>query len=149
MPRNLDLNAARAARAEARVGVEPVTITVGEDVYVLPAEMPIAFLERAGALQDAITSKSIEEQAKAAGIIVDVVEALVGVDVYRALVDKHGLTFDDLRLIVVDVGGEYGLSLGESSASAASSDADGTLSRPTSSATTAPTSETPSPAATE
>lgn len=56
-PRRLiDLNAARAARAEAQS--EPVTLVIGDATLILPAEMPadFALLGQQGRLREAVVA---------------------------------------------------------------------------------------------
>lgn len=126
MARRIDLNAARAARAEARG--EPVTVELGDDVYTLPAEMPASVI---GCIARA--------QAGEPSGMLDAMSALVGPD-FDEMVTKHNLSLDDLMVLLEGAAESYGLTTPESSASPASSVSTSTPSRPTSSATTAPTS---------
>ncbi len=114
----IDLNAARAARREARQGAEPITLIIDDVELELPAEMPLAFLDKAGDLTEALFSDDPNVQARAAGLIRDAAKALLGVAVYDELLDRHALTMDDLRLILGEAGNLYGVGLGNSSASA-------------------------------
>lgn len=123
--RNIDLNAARAARAE-RDQDEPIVLTIGEDHYKLPREMPLSYLDAAASMAAYSISEDPEEQAKVPGLIIAAITALVGSDVYTELVSKHGLTFGDLQVIFSEVGDLYGVALGESSASPDSSTDDST-----------------------
>lgn len=123
--RSIDLNAARAARAEKEQD-EPVVILIGEDHYKLPREMPLAYLDAAGEMAAKARSESEDDQADIPGLVIRSIVALVGEGSYRELVDKHALTFDDLRVIFQQAGELYGVSLGEASASPDSSDADST-----------------------
>jgi hypothetical protein len=120
--RTIDLNASRAARAEKDQD-EPVVIHVGEDSYKLPREMPLAYLETAGEMAAAVGSEDPGEQGRVPELIIKATIALVTEANYRELVDKHALTFDDLREIFQQAGELYGVSLGEVSASPDSSDA--------------------------
>lgn len=120
--RTIDLNASRAARAEKDQD-EPVVIHVGEDVYKLPREMPLSYLEAAGEMAAAVGSDDPAEQGRVPELIIKATTALVGEANYRELVDKHTLSFDDLREIFQQAGELYGVSLGEVSASPDSSDA--------------------------
>lgn len=119
MPRQINLDAARAARAEQRAasGVEPITVAVGDSVYRLPDEMPVAVLEAAARL-DAIDDEHAGEVPQ---LVTECVSHLVGAEVYAELIAVHHLTLEDLRDLLGAVATEYGLSLGESPASAPSS----------------------------
>ena len=132
MARRIDLNAARAARAEARG--EPVTVELGDDVYELPAEMPASVIGCIARAQAGDPSGMLEAMA-----------ALVG-DGFDEMVTKHRLSLDDLMVLLDGASEQYGMTTPESSASPASSPATSTPSRPTSSATTTPTSARPSSA---
>lgn len=123
--RTIDLNAARAARAEKDQD-EPVVIHIGEDVYKLPREMPLAYIDTAGEMALAARSEDEEEQSRVPGLIIKAITTMVGEEAYRELVDKHGLTYDDLRVIFQQAGELYGVSLGEPSASGDSSGDDST-----------------------
>lgn len=123
--RTIDLNAARAARAEKDQD-EPIIIVIGEDHYKLPREMPLTYLEAAGELADKSRSEDENEQADVPGLIIRSIVSLVGAETYAELIGKHALTMDDLRVIFQQTGNLYGVSLGEASASPVSSDADTT-----------------------
>jgi len=123
--RTIDLNAARAARAEKNQD-EPVVIRIGEDVYKLPREMPLAYIDTAGAMALAARSDDEEEQSRVPELIIKAITTMVGEEAYRELVDKHALTYDDLRVIFQEAGELYGVSLGEPSASGDSSGDDST-----------------------
>lgn len=130
----IDLNAARAARAEAG-GLEEKTLVVGDDTYPLPSELPVALLEAV-----------IRAQAGDIAAFQDAMVALFGAETYSELVAKHRLSVEDLVFAIEAVVDDYGVTLGESPASAASSGTTTPPSRPTSGGTTAQTSEKPSSA---
>lgn len=118
--RELDLDAARTARAEVRG--DPPTIRLGGETFELPAELPMEYVWR-----------SIEgEDREALG-------TLFNGDLERFLATNP--TKDDIVALIAGIPALYGMgSEGESGASAGSSRNGGTSSRPTSSGTTASTS---------
>jgi hypothetical protein len=102
----IDLNAVRAARAEELAGSEPDFISVGEDRYELPVELPVTVLEG--------FAKAANGDDPTA--ILDAIRGILG-DGANELVHKHKLTVPELRYLLEQTVGEYGLTLGESSAS--------------------------------
>lgn len=120
---HVDLDAARAARAEKRQGSAP-SITFGGREYPLVAELPVEFTE-------------LLEQGRfrlALGILLADLD-----DIEPFMANKP--TVEDLSAIA-DVYG-FGGGLGESPASGASSNGIGKSSRPTSKRTTGSTSGKP------
>lgn len=122
--RVLDLDAARAARAE--VDDAPPIVRFGGQTFELPSELPIdfAFRQREGDLRGAIGLLFGDAADRFFGLrpsVADIAELADGV----------------LKM--------YGLTPGEAKASGSSSPNGGASSRPTSSASTGSTSE-PSPA---
>ena len=95
--RRIDLNAARAARAE--LDREPVFIEIGDDVYELPAELPAEF---------ALVS--------AEGDLRGAVFALLGQEDAERFF-SHRPSFDDLQAMIEGVGASYGIEPGEAKAS--------------------------------
>jgi hypothetical protein len=95
MAKQFDLNARRAARAEQ----EGKELKIGDDVFTLPNELPLLFLEEISA-----------------GKVRAALAQLVGGDRVEALL-SHGVSQTDLT----DVIGEfYSVDLGESPASTSS-----------------------------
>lgn len=129
MGERIDLNAARAARAEARKE-SPSTIVIGEDEYELPVEMPVALLEAFGRAQNGDGS----------GFTDGVIALLGSRETYESLLEKHNLTMEDLVEVMEGAMASYGVTPGESPASPSSSPATTRPSRPTSSASTKSTS---------
>lgn len=119
--RILNLDAARAARAEA--GGDVPVVQFGDREFVLAAELPadFAFLQADGDLRGAIGTLFSAED----------------VDAFWA----SRPSIDDLEALADGIGSLYGLSRPESSASDASSSTDGMRSRPTSSGSTDSTSD--------
>lgn len=129
MPRHFDLDALRAARAEAQG--EPPTVTLHGDTYVLPVEMPWSVVE-------ALATDGAKEFLRA-------VKDLLGEDGYeRAL--GTGATREDFGALVMMAAGElYEAGDPEASGSSVSSSSNGSSpSKPTSGGTTESTSEEPS-----
>lgn len=123
----IDLDALRVARAEARAGSDPKTLRLGGKSYLLPDELPVTFGERlvAGEFTAALADLLAAEAARdffANGLSVEdvraIAEAIPGL--YRILPDDEG---------------EDGL--GKSPASPRSLPSIGTRSRPTSKRSTA------------
>lgn len=137
MGERIDLNAARAARREAREDDSPDVVVIGDDEYELPLEMPVALLEAFGRAQS----------GDASGFTDGVIAILGSREVYEELVEKHHITMDDLVEVMEGAMSSYGVSPGESQASPSSSPATTRPSRPTSSASTKRTSAKPSTAA--
>lgn len=135
MGKRIDLNAARAARAEAR-GDESSVIVIGDNEYPLPPEMPVSLLEAFGRAQS----------GDASGFTDGVIALLGSEEIYRTLLDEHVLTMEDLLEVMEGAMAAYGVTPGESKGSSSSSPSTTSPSNPTSSATSAPTSETPSTA---
>lgn len=101
--RKIDLDARRKARAaEAEADGEPVEVTFGDTKFVLPAELPWRFasLLFKGEVDDALAAAFGDEY-----------ERFMGLDP----------SVDDVQGLVEDLSEAYGLSEGESSASASSS----------------------------
>lgn len=112
----LDLDAARAARAEAR-GESP-TVTLGGETFILPAELPMRYV-----------------WTLVEGDDMDALKVLFNGQLERFLATDP--TREDILALVAGVPKLYGLaSQGESPASAGSSSNGSSRSRPTSPATT-------------
>jgi hypothetical protein len=104
----LDLDKARAARAEATG--ERHTFVWSDETYTLPPDLPLAFLTATSALARGETP---DVMAMARSLFED-----------DAAWDRYlaaGTTGSDIIELVNSVGGVYGLTLGESPASAARS----------------------------
>lgn len=125
--RVLDLDKARAARAEA-AGEAPVVVFAGRE-YVLPVEVPadFAFAMEGRNLHDAIRALFLTPE-----------------DADSFFASKP--TLEDLGALADGIGEMYGLSAPESVASGGSSSTAGDSSRPTSSGSTGSTSESRQPA---
>jgi len=140
---DLDLNAARAARAEAR-GESSNVLVVGDDRYALPAEMPAAVLDGFMRANAGDFSGVIDALRLVFGTRTELVDSVVEGEppipvvtaIYDELVVTHHLTMDDLVWVLEHVMSSYGVTLGESSGSPTSSTGGGTPSSPTSAATT-------------
>lgn len=129
-PARIDLNAARAARREARADTSLPPIAVDEALYpLISEELPLAVL-------DAIGDVSRGEVAR----VGDAVRALVGPQAYEELITTHALTLDDLEVLLEGAMTAYGVPFEKRRASESSSPGTSTHSRPTSSASTRPTS---------
>lgn len=120
--RRIDLNALRAARAEA--AGEPIILTVGDEDVELPPEMPLAVATGFARLASGDPTG-----------IDDALGALLGPESNR-IITEHSLTLTDLMELMEAAGALYGVTVGESSASAPSSPPAPRPSKPTSSATT-------------
>jgi hypothetical protein len=116
MSRRIDLNAARAARAEARG--DTVEVALGDDVFTLVPELPVDFVTQleSGRFRDA------------ARLLFP-----AGADVEFERFMAHGLSVEDLTELAM---GYTGMTVGESGASQRSSTRNGKRSRPTSKAST-------------
>lgn len=116
----LDLDAARAARAEARG--EPPTVTIGGETFTLPAELPMRYV-----------------WTLVEGDDMDALKVLFDGQLDRFIAADP--TREDILALVAGVPKLYGLgSPGESPASAGSSNNGSSRSRPTSPAATRSTS---------
>jgi hypothetical protein len=116
----LDLDAARAARAEARG--EPPTVTLGGETFTLPVEIPMRYI-----------------WALVEGDDMDALKVLFNGQLDRFLATEP--SGQDIVALVAGVPKLYGMaSQGESPASAGSSSNGSSRSRPTSPATTKSTS---------
>lgn len=108
----IDLNAARAARREAK-GAPTVQVSLGEETFVLPDEMPFAVLEAVGELEQA---QKDNDGAKVAKSISTMARAFLGdqYDRFAALAPSA----DDVMAMFEQVSeNAYGVTLGESPAS--------------------------------
>jgi hypothetical protein len=114
---DLDLDAARAARAETR-GETP-TVTIGGETFTLPPELPMRYIW--------------------ANDDMDALKALFDgqLDRFLSVVE---LTTEDIRALIAGMPSLYGVGSGESLASAGSSGNGSNRSRPTSGGSTASTS---------
>lgn len=116
--RRIDLNAARAARAEAQS--EPMLADLGDETFTLVPELPIDFITQ-------LSEGKFREAVRM--LFPSGVEHEAAFERFMAL----GLSVPDL----MELAGAYtGMTVGESPASPRSSKNRGTRSRPTSKATT-------------
>lgn len=136
--RTINLDTIRAARAEANE--ETIELVFGDDTITLPPELPVAVLVGFGRLQGTDTDGAGGDPT---GLNEGLV-ALVGEDFAKKLLLEYRLGVFELIDFLSEAAELYGITLGESSASAPSSSNGTKRSRPTSSATTAPTSAKPS-----
>lgn len=116
--RTIDLNAARAARREARKAGE-VTFTIGDDTYELPDELPLAVIDAFGRAQ----------QGDVTGVA-DALRALVGDEAADELLTKHRFSVDDLEPLLVEASEALGVPLEKSPSSPTSSPPASRRSRP-------------------
>lgn len=98
--RDVDLDKARAARAESQG--DPVTVTLGGEQFVLPSEMPMPFV---WALED--------------GDVRAAVQALVGGEQWPAFLATRP-SDDDLAELLKQASRAYGVDSGEDEASPSS-----------------------------
>jgi len=124
---SIDLDAARAARREAR-GEAP-TVTFGGETFALPVELPFEIAEVGQRLNAATTSTDVAEAMH------DAMRMLLADDYDRFMALRPSL--QDLTALVEGIPGEYGISTGESRASRRSSRSSTDRSRPTSLPSTA------------
>ena len=125
--KRIDLDAARRARAEARreAGLEPPVVVIdGEDVE-LPVELPSGALTAFGALF-AIGGDLEDESPEAIGRNLRALAALeeAAAELFGPAWPKlksHGLSTDDLEVLLGESLEVYGISLPESGASGSSS----------------------------
>lgn len=110
MAGTVDLDAARAARAEAN-GERP-TVTFGGKTYELPIEMPFAIVESVGELQKA---QDDQDGIAVAGILANIAQSMFG-DRYQEFL-AAGPSMTDMQSLLENVAGLYGLTPGESPAS--------------------------------
>lgn len=104
--RVIDLDAARAARAETRG--EPIVVRLGGKDYPLPAELPA----------DVVTSFGMVMRGDVAALN-DALVSLFGPEL--PAIKAVGLSWEDEKLLLEQTLELYGFDLPESSASAASS----------------------------
>lgn len=133
---NIDLNAARRARAEA--GIERHTLTIDDEELELPLELPVELIEAV-----------VRAQSGDVAAFQDAMVAVFGEETYGRLRSAHRLSIEDLVFAMETAMDLYGVTMGESPASPPSSPSTTAPSRPTSDASTPSTSETPSPAETQ
>lgn len=104
MPK-IDLDAARAARREARGG-DPIELVVGGQTFTLPDEMPLAALE----------AFALAMGGQPAALI-DGLGHLIGEENAATIRAQYELSLDDLLVIFEGASEAYGMTQGESSAS--------------------------------
>lgn len=110
MAGQLDLDAARAARAEAN-GERP-TVKFGGQIFELPVEMPFGIVESVNAMQLAQETGDGYEVTKSLAAIA---KDLFG-DKYEAFLAFHPSMLD-MQALLENIAPIYGLNQGESSAS--------------------------------
>lgn len=109
-PRTFDLDAARAARREAKGDVEPPTVTVDGVVYDLPAELPVGALSAFGAIFAVAGSDDGDRvNLEALGSLEEAASSLFG-DTWPVLKAKN-LSFEDLTALLDFALGAYGIDL--------------------------------------
>lgn len=130
----IDLDAARAARREAR-GESPVLVFMGSE-YELAPEMPLELVELVVQLEQ--VGNDQDSGIKVFGILERMFKVVLGehYDRFKA----SGATLQDLGPLIAGIEKVYGLSLGESLASGSSLNRAGRRSRRTSKPTTGSTS---------
>lgn len=112
MGRDINLDKARAARAEKRPDKGPPTVTFKDKTFELPLEMPFVFVEAVYLIQT-------EESGVVAqsGILTEMAEGLFG-DRYQEFRKLHP-SVPDFEELMEQVADAYSASLGESPASEA------------------------------
>lgn len=105
----IDLNKKRAAR-KREAKREPVKVKLGDDVFTLPAELPFECV--------ALLSSLGDDDANAPEIFRDVLRVLLGSQFEAFL--SHAPSMTDVVEMVNGLTEEYGITLGESEASAES-----------------------------
>jgi hypothetical protein len=107
---NVDLDKARAARAEAN-GEAP-TVTFGGEVFTLPVEMPFGIIERVG---DMTKAQEQQDGLELAAILSDISRMLFGerFEEFNALQPS----MVDMQVLLDSVVPLYGATPGESAAS--------------------------------
>jgi hypothetical protein len=106
----INLDEARAARAEA-TKVHPTLVFAGVE-YELPLELPLPLVTNLKKLADASKKKDGDAVTQA---LLDSMESLLGARYEEFM--AAGPSVNDLSVIVEGIPGEYGLGLGEASAS--------------------------------
>lgn len=130
----IDLDAARAARREAR-GESPVLVFKGEE-YELAPEMPLELVELVVQLEQ--VGNDQDSGIKVFGILERMFKVVLG-EQYEKF-KSSGASVQDLGPLIAGMEQVYGLSLGESLASGSSLNRAGRRSRQTSKPTTRSTS---------
>lgn len=102
-PKTIDLNAFRAAAAEANADREPLAVAIGDDVYALPLDLPATVMVDFAAVS-----------AGDVGKIIPAIDGILGADVTAELLGKHHLTISELKHLLENVLPAYGLDLGNS-----------------------------------
>lgn len=102
----INLDAARAARAEALKDTETPTVVFGGETFALPLELPFGVFLQLGEMR--------EDPAAALDTIRTIVESLFGDDTPRFL--ALGPSFDDLLALVSALIESYDVNLPEPSA---------------------------------
>lgn len=105
---NLDLDKARAARAEAN-GEAP-TVTFGGVEFLLPVELPFSMVEDARKLSGVVNDPYAITEAISA-----ISRSLFG-DRYEEFLDYHP-SMGDMQVLMDSIAGLYGMTPGESAAS--------------------------------
>jgi len=105
---NVDLDKARAARAESN-GEAP-TVTFGGASFTLPVELPFSMVEEAHTLSASVGDPYAITQA-----ISNIAESLFG-DRYQEFLD-HGPSMGDMQMLMDSIPELYGMTPGESAAS--------------------------------
>lgn len=110
--RTIDLDAARAARAEARGDAPVPTVRIGGVDYPMPAELPAGALTAFGQIYAAADSDEETVQIAALSGMEDALETILGAETWAA-VKGLGLSFDDYEVLLEGAFEVYGVSLGE------------------------------------
>lgn len=108
---NLDVK-----REERRKDKEPSDIVLGGKSFLLPLELPLEVITKLGELSAASKKK---DGAAISGILVSTMEVLLTADDFKTFM-KLKPAVNDLSAIVEGIPEAYGLSVGESEASASS-----------------------------
>lgn len=120
--KTIDLDAARKARREARGdGGETPHVIIGGERIPLPEELPADALTAIGGLMIVGEGDEANELAKLGALagLNEAAESFFG-DAWPKI-KAHGLSLDDLEVLLSGAFEVYGVNLGESGASASSS----------------------------
>lgn len=128
-PREINLDAARKARAEARGDQAPPVVVVGGENIALPMELPSGALAAFGTLfavaevagSEDPTPEAMARNLAALAGLEEAAESLFGEAWQRIKATPGGLSFEDVQYLLESALDVYGVSLPESGASGGSS----------------------------
>ena len=105
----IDLNAARAARREAKHEAPTVVFGDPEKTYNLPVEMPVEVFEHLAAAELAEKNKDVSSGFTA---MLGIVNALLGDKQYKSFMDQRP-SKEDLEVLFEGFMAEYGMAATE------------------------------------